>query len=176
MPGLFVLTLIAIFGTLPASAAPVSLSSVIGPPIVGTWRTLDGTEVNVAPCPEGLCGTLSYIVIPKKNAADCRSMDHAAFASLMLDYSNPDKSLQTRPLLGMPMLKITPTGDPNNYTATAYNPQDGSTNDVLLFLVNGGSTLRLGGGCVGTMCVVTQDWPRVADRPDGPDFSCEGGQ
>ena len=168
--------LAAAFGAMPAVATPVALSSVIGPSVAGTWRTQDGTEVNVAPCPEGLCGTLSYIVIPKKNAADCRAMDHAAFGSLMLDYVNPDKSLQTRTLLGMTMLTITPTSDPNTYTAKAYNPQDGSTNDVELFILNGGTTLRIGGGCVSSMCVVTQDWPKVADRPNIPDFTCEGGQ
>ena len=164
------------FGPLPAAAAPVALSSLLGPSAVGTWRTQDGTEVAVAPCPEGLCGTLSYIVIPKKNAADCRAMDHTAFGSLMLDYGNPDKTLQTRTLLGLTMLTITPTSDPNNYTAKVYNPTDGSTNDVQIFIVDGGSTLRIGGGCVGTMCVVTQDWPKVADRPEAPDFTCEGGQ
>jgi uncharacterized protein (DUF2147 family) len=173
---LLVAMVAAAFGAQPAAAAPIALSSVIGPSAVGTWRTLDGTEVTVAPCAEGLCGTLSYIVIPKKNAADCRAMDHAAFASLMLDYGNPDKSLQSRPLLGMTMLTIAPTGDPNTYTARVYNPTDGSTNDIEVFIVNGGTTLRVGGGCVGSVCVVTQDWPKVADRPDAPDFTCEGGQ
>ena len=164
----------AVLGALPATAAPVALSSVMGPSAVGTWRTQTDTEVTVAPCPEGLCGTLSYIVIPKKNAADCRAMDHAAFASLMLDYGNPDKSLQTRPLLGVTMLTITPTGDPNTYTAKVYNPQDGSTNDVEIFILNGGTTLRIGGGCVGSMCVVTQDWPKVADRPNTARFHLRG--
>jgi len=96
----------------------------------------------------------------------------AAFAALMLDYSNPDKSLQTRPLLGLNMMQIKPTGDPNTYTASVYNPQDGSTNDVEVFILNGGSTLQIGGACMGTMCAVTQDWPKVPDRPDAPTFTC----
>jgi len=162
--------------SLPAEAAPMPLSAVVRPPVVGTWRTQNGTEVSVAPCGDELCGTLSYIVIPKKNAAQCSATDPQTFASLMLDYSNPDKSLQTRPLLGLTMLTIKPTGDPNTYTASAYNPEDGSTNDVQLFVVDGGATLRIGGGCFGGMCAVTQDWPRVPDRPDAPTFTCTGGQ
>jgi len=160
----------------PAHAEPVPLSSVIGPSAVGTWKTQEGDEITVAPCGSDLCGTLSYIIIPKKNAADCRSMDHQAFGALMLDYSNPDKSLQTRPLLGVQMMSIKTTSDPNTYTASVYNPQDGSTNDIQVFILNGGSTLRVGGGCIGSMCAVTQDWPKVPDRPDAPNFTCEGGQ
>ena len=33
-------------------------------PIEGTWKTLNGTEINIAPCEDGFCGTLSWIVIP----------------------------------------------------------------------------------------------------------------
>jgi uncharacterized protein (DUF2147 family) len=167
---------IALFASAPTHAAPVPLSSVMGPSVLGTWRTMEGDEISVAPCGDALCGTLSYIVIPKKNAADCKSMDHQAFGALMLDYTNPDKSLQTRPLLGVQMMSIKTTPDPNTYTASVYNPQDGSTNDIQVFIVNGGSTLRVGGGCIGSMCAVTQDWPKVPDRPDAPDFTCDGGQ
>jgi uncharacterized protein (DUF2147 family) len=163
------------FGVIPAYAEPVPLSSVIGPSALGTWKTQEGDEITVAPCGGDLCGTLSYIIIPKKNAADCRSMDHQAFGALMLDYSNPDKAKQTRPLLGVQMMSIKTTTDPNTYTASVYNPQDGSTNDIQVFILNGGSTLRVGGGCIGSMCAVTQDWPKVPDRADAPNFTCEGG-
>ena len=173
---LALLALVALLFGPPAVAAPVPLSSVIGPPVVGTWRTQNGTEVTIAPCGVQLCGTLSYIVIPKKNAAQCNATDPQTFAALMLDYNNPDKSLQTRPLLGLTMLKIAASGDPNTYSAIVYNPEDGSTNDVQLFVIDGGATLRIGGGCLAGMCAVTQGWPRVPDRPDAPTFTCNGGQ
>jgi uncharacterized protein (DUF2147 family) len=160
----------------PAPAAPVALSSLMGSPAQGTWRTQNGTEITVAPCPQGFCGTISWVVVPKANAQLCRQTDHTAFASLMLDYSNPDKALQTRPILGLNMLTLTPTSDPNNFTAKVYNPQDGSTNDVQIFIINGGSTLRIGGACIANICAVTQDWPKVPDRPDAPGFTCDGGQ
>ena len=164
-----------------ADAAPVPLSSVsVSPapssPAEGTWRTSNGTEVTIAPCDQGLCGTLSWIVIPKANAEQCRTTDKQSFASLILDYNNPDKSLQTRSLLGMTMLTLKPTGDPNSFNVRVYNPEDGSTNDAQLFILNNGNTLRIGGGCLGNICVKSEDWPRVAPRPTAPDFTCEGGQ
>jgi len=170
------LLLTGLTGPAPTSAAPVALTSLMASPAQGTWRTLNGTEVTIAPCAEGLCGTLSWVVIPKKNAEQCRATDKQTFASLMLDYSNPDKALQTRPILGLNILTLKPTSDPTSFTVKVYNPEDGSTNDAQLFIMNGNNTLRIGGGCLGTMCVQSQDWPRVPDRPDAPNFTCEGGQ
>ena len=161
----------------PAMAEGVPLTSLLSP-AEGTWRTLNGTEMTVAPCPtgQGLCGTLSWVLIPKANAEQCRQTDHAAFASLMMDYKNPDKAKQTRPILGLNMLTLVATGDPTAFTGSVYNPEDGSTNDVQIYILNGGQTLRIGGGCINAMCVQSQDWPKVPDRTGTPDFSCDGGQ
>lgn len=173
MAGLAVCALVSMA---PALAAPVPLSSVMASPAEGTWRTQTGTEITIAPCDQGLCGALTFITIPKKNAEQCRSMDKQSFASLILDYGNPDKSLQTRPLLGLVMLTLKPTDDPASFGGQVYNPEDGSTNDVQVFIMNNGSTLRIGGGCIGTICVQSQDWPKVPARETVPDFSCDGGQ
>jgi len=164
--------------TLPVAALLIGLGlspavAQVTAPIEGTWKTLNGTEINIAPCEDGFCGTLSWIVIPPEQQGMCQMMDKAGFGSLMLDYKNPDSTQQTRSLLGMQILSIKPTPDPNAYTASVYNVQDGSTNDVLLWVVEG-MTLRLGGGCLMGVCAVTQDWPRVADRELIPDFSCQG--
>ena len=93
----------------------------------------------------------------------------------MLDEKNADPALRTRPILGLQMLTLTPTGDSNAFTAKVYNPQDGSTNDISVWIV-AQNTMRIGGAFLGTICAVTQDWPRVAPREVTPDFSCEGGQ
>jgi uncharacterized protein (DUF2147 family) len=139
-------------------------------PVEGTWRTLTGTEITVQPCGEKFCGSFSYIVIPDAQAEVCRSMPKEDFATLILDYKNPDKSLQTRSLLGLNAVSIQPTKDPSTYTANIYNAEEGKAYDVLLWVR--GNTLTLGGGCLGSMCAVTQDWPRVPDRPNAPDFTC----
>ncbi len=141
--------------------------------IEGTWRTLTGTEINVQPCGTDFCGTFSYIVIPAKDAAACKSMPKEDFATLILDYENPNQSLQTRSLLGLNAVSIKPTRDPDAYTANIYNAEEGKAYDVLLWVA--GDMLTLGGGCLGSMCAVTQQWPRVPDRENAPDFSCEGG-
>lgn len=145
-------------------------------PIEGTWKTLNGAEITVAACPTGFCGTMSWVLIPKAQADICRSIPHADFAQLMVDMRNPDKSQQTRPILGMQMMTIPPSNNPTAYTAKIYNAQDGSTNDINVWIVNNGTTMRIGGGCLGAVCVVTQDWPKVPPRDPSPDFSCEGGE
>lgn len=159
---------IVVAAGLAATAANAQTAS-----IEGTWKTANGTEITVAPCDGGFCGTLSWIVIPKEQSGMCKTMPKADFASLMLDYKNPDKTLQTRPLIGVQMLTVKPTNDANAYTAKVYNAEDGSTNDVLMWVLNG-SVLRLGGACIGSLCAVTQDWPRVETREATPDFTCDG--
>jgi len=149
----------------PATAIPVA-------PIVGTWRTLTGTEINVTPCGKKFCGTFSFIVIPAKDAETCRSTPKTEFAALILDYQNPDKSLQSRPLLGFKALTLTPTDKDDAYKANIYNAEEGKTYNVEMRV--SGDTLTLGAGCFGSVCAVTQDWPRVPDRA-APDFTCEGG-
>lgn len=143
-----------------------------GAPIEGTWRTLTGTEIKVTPCGQKYCGSFSYIVVPAKNAHVCRSMSKLDFAALMLDYQNPDKDLQRRQLLGLNALTLTPTDRNGAYDATIYNAEEGKTYNVKMSVKD--DTLTLAAGCLGSMCAVTQDWPRVPDR-GAPDFSCEGG-
>lgn len=154
--------------------AALAPGAALAASVEGTWRTLDGTEITVEPCGSTYCGTLSWIVIPRSEAAICKSMAKDAFAALMLDTKNPDKSLQTRPLLGAPMMSIKPSKDPDAYSGTIYDATTGKTHDVLVWILNG-KTLRLGGGCIGSMCVQTQDWPKVAERQDSPGFTCDGG-
>ena len=162
-------------GALGALAAPVPAqdptASHISAPIEGTWRTLTGTEINVQPCGTGFCGTFSYIVVPPgKDSQVCQSMPKSDFATLILDYKNANQKLQTRSLLGLAAVSIKPTRDPNAYTANIYNAEEGKSYDVLLWTQR--DRLTLGGGCLGSMCAVTQDWPRVPDRENTPDFAC----
>lgn len=166
---------VAIALSLPVAAQDTSTDPAatrIPASVEGTWKTLTGTEINVQPCGNAFCGTFSYIVIPAKEAEICRSMAKGDFATLILDYKNPDQSLQTRSLLGLQAVAIQPTNDPNAYTANIYNAEEGKSFDVLLWI--SGNRLTLGGGCLGSMCAVTQDWPRVPDRADAPTFSCDG--
>jgi len=161
--------------------APFALATLGAPyaasaaaPIEGTWRTLNGTEVTIAPCPQGYCGTLSWIVVPAEQAGLCRS-DRLAFSQLMLDFRNQDKALQSRPLLGAQILTVQPSADPTAYAASIYNAEDGKVYEGEIRVVDHDRVLRLGGGCLMGLCAVTQDWPRVPPRENTPDFVCEGG-
>lgn len=153
-----------------AGAAPVPLSSVVASPIEGAWRTQNGTEVTIAPCDAGFCGTLSWVVIPKEHSAECEK-DKPAFGALMLDYQNPDFALKLRQIVGLQMMTLAPTADPNTFNATIYNAEDGQNYEGTATVL-AQNTLRLGNGCVMNVCVVSQDWPRVPPRPDAPAFTC----
>lgn len=169
--GLIVTCLMLAGAVLPSTAAPVPLSSVLGSPVEGAWRTLQGTEVMIAPCDQAYCGSLSWIVIPKEFSALCEA-DKTAFSTKMMDAKNPDPVLKTRSILGMQMMTLQPTADPRTFTARIYSSEDGQTYDGLIWVINGDTTLRLGGGCVGPICAVTQEWPRVPPRETAPDFTC----
>jgi uncharacterized protein (DUF2147 family) len=142
-----------------------------GSPVLGSWKTQNGTEVTIAPCGKGYCGSLSWVVIPKDYSSICEQ-DKAAFGAQMLDVNNQDASLKTRKIVGMQMMTLKPTNDPRTFTGSIYNAEDGKTYDGIIWIVNNDQTLRLGGGCLGNICVVTQDWPRVPVRDNTPDFSC----
>lgn len=146
-------------------AAPAQALS----PLEGTWRTLNGTEVAIAPCGDGYCGTLSYVVIPQNYSMICR-INKGAFANALTDARNPNSQLQSRPLVGLQMLRAQPTADPNAYTATVYNAETGET-AVAIIWVDTPGTLKLG-ACNGPACVVAQEWPKVPTRLGPPDFSC----
>jgi uncharacterized protein (DUF2147 family) len=157
----------------PAAAQVTTEAALRAPPVVGTWRTLTGTEINVQPCGERFCGTFSFIVIPPgKDSEICRAMAKKDFASVMLDYKNPDKALRNRPLLGLQAMTLVPTGEGNGYAANIYNAEEGKAYDVDVLIR--GDTLVLSAGCFAGLCAVTQEWPRVPDR-EAPDFLCEGG-
>lgn len=153
-----------------AGAAPLPLSSVLASPVEGAWKTQNGTEITIAPCDAGFCGTLSWVVIPKEHSAECEK-DKAGFGALMLDYQNPKMALKLRQIVGMQMMTLVPTSDPNTFNATIYNVEDGRTYEGTAAVL-AQNTLRLGNGCVMNDCAASQDWPRVPPRPNAPDFTC----
>jgi uncharacterized protein (DUF2147 family) len=156
---------IAMAGLLALGATPALAAT-----IEGTWVAQGGAEITIAPCPTGYCGTLSWIVIPPEQTELCRSLPSELFAPLVLDYRNPDRSQQTRALIGAEVLRLKPAG--NRFEARVYNALDGQTHDVTMWVE--GDVLKLGAGCVMGICAFTQDWPRAAERGDAPGYSCDG--
>ena len=152
-----------------ALLSAMTVSPALAATIEGTWLTPTGSEITVTPCLQGFCGSLSWIVVPPEQAALCSTFTPEEAAALMLDYKNPDRALQTRPLLGAELLTLAPQAD-GSYNARIYDVLKGETHDVTIWVND--DTLRLGAGCVMGMCAFTQDWPRAAMR-EAPGFTCD---
>lgn len=147
----------------------LSVPAQAASPIEGTWRTLNGTEVAITPCGGSFCGTLSYVVIPQDYSAMCNA-NKEAFGAAMVDDRNPNRSLKRRPVIGLQMLEARATRDPNAYAMTVYNVETGETQEGTIW-VDKADTLKIG-GCMGPICGVAQEWPKVPTRSGPPDFSC----
>jgi uncharacterized protein (DUF2147 family) len=97
-------------------------------PVEGVWQTVLLSEITIAACPEGFCGTLSKIIVPSEGLtaeelAAAQAMDPATFT----DMRNQDPELRNRPMLGLQILTLLPSTKPNIYDGEIYNPQDGNT-------------------------------------------------
>src|SRR5689334_11440867 len=136
--------------------------------IEGTWLTPQKAEVTIAACGDAYCGTLSWIVIPDENSAGCEG-DRDAFAMQMVDFQNPDQTLRARSLVGMEILTLKPKGA--GFEGSIYNAEDGKSYDGVVNIL-GPDKIELGNGCAFGMCMVTQEWRRVATRLEAPGFTC----
>ena len=130
-----VLTLAALAAT-PASAAPA--------PIAGNWKTDDGRAiVTVAPCPGGLCGTLTRFLMPEPQGG-------------IRDAKNPDSKLRNRRVLGSQVFwDLKPDG--KAWKGTGYSARDGRTFNASVSSDGGKLKLK---GCVMVFCK-TVVWTRA---------------
>jgi len=130
-------------------------------PIEGTWQTKLESQVTIAPCPEGWCGTLSKIVVP----SDGLTPEELAAALQMpvesfTDMRNPDPALRERPMLGLQMLTLRPGKEPHVFDGEIYNPQDGNTYSGYIEML-GPDVVRLRGCVLFNVICQGEDWVRV---------------
>lgn len=113
----------------------------------GLWQTpTNGGQVRISRCGQTLCGVLV-------------TSDHIRAEPGALDENNSDRSLRTRPLRNLPMLRGF-TGGPTEWTGgSVYNPADGRTYRGTITM-QGDNTLRLRGCVVAPLCR-NQTWTRV---------------
>jgi uncharacterized protein (DUF2147 family) len=142
----------------PAEAAPAA-------PIEGVWQTLLQSEITIARCPEGFCGTLSKIVVPSEGLtpeeqAAAQGLDPATFT----DIRNKDPDLRSRPMLGLQILTLNPSVKPNIYDGEIYNPEDGNTYSGYLEMT-GPDVARLNGCVLFNVVCKGEDWVRLP--PEG---------
>ena len=132
-------------------------------PIEGVWRTVLASEVTIAACEIGFCGTLSTIVVPSEGLtpeefAAAQAMPVESYT----DQRNPDPALRTRPMLGLQILTLLPSSKPNVYDGEIYNPEDGKTYAGYVELL-GPDALRLNGCVLFNVICRGEDWVRVIE-------------
>ena len=132
-------------------------------PIEGVWRTVLASEVTIAACEIGFCGTLSTIVVPSEGLtpeefAAAQAMPVESYT----DQRNPDPALRTRPMFGLQILTLLPSSKPNVYDGEIYNPEDGKTYAGYVELL-GPDALRLNGCVLFNVICRGEDWVRVIE-------------
>ena len=153
-------------GLLPAAAQePATDPNRIADPIEGIWQTQELSEVTIALCPEGFCGTLSKIVVPREGLTE---EEYAAAQAMAVesftDMRNPDPALRSRPMLGLQILTLLPSSKPNVYDGAIYNPQDGNIYSGYVEML-GPDLMRLNGCVLYNIICQGQDWVRVVPEP-----------
>jgi uncharacterized protein (DUF2147 family) len=125
--------------------------------VSGAWRSADGSELVIAACPAGFCGTLTKPSVSREDIAKHGS-EQAAMESF-IDERNPDEALRSRPLIGLEILRVSATANPWFFEGQVYNPTDGKTYSGAI-TVTGADTMVLKGCAVFVFCREEQ-WTRV---------------
>jgi uncharacterized protein (DUF2147 family) len=117
---------------------------------LGTWLTGDKKgKIRIVSCGAAICGTLVWLAEPLD--PDTRQPK--------VDKNNTNASLQTRPLLGIPIvLNMAPT-DGDKWEGKVYNAEDGGTYTGS-FTMTGANTAELKGCVMGGLICKGQTWTR----------------
>jgi uncharacterized protein (DUF2147 family) len=129
-------------------AAP-SLHAQGAPEAAGVWQTQAGdARVKITKCGGGICG----VVVSLREPID------PATGKPQVDNKNPNPSLASRPIIGLPLFSGMRPAGPNKWSGQIYNADDGGTYASNIALT-GTDTLRVE-GCVGAICG-GETWTRV---------------
>lgn len=130
-------------------------------PIEGNWQTLELSQITITLCPDGFCGTLSKIVVPREGLTEA---EYAAALAMppesYTDMRNPDPTLRSRPMLGLQLLTLLPGTKPAIYDGEIYNPEDGNTYSGYVEML-GPDLIRLNGCVLYNIICQGQEWVRV---------------
>lgn len=123
-----------------AAGLAVGGTAVQAEDATGIWRLQNGkVTVKVSRCGGNLCGTVVGLKKPRDDKGRPR-----------LDKENPNKSLRSRPVMGLTILSnMKPQGE-GRWTGTIYNPDDGNTYQSKMKLQNA-DTMKVD-GCIMVFC------------------------
>ncbi len=138
-----ILTLLACF----ASSQPASAQ--LAQRALGVWADEDGkSNIEIAPCGKSLCGQVVWLKDPNDDSGRPKT-----------DANNPEKSLRSRPLLGLTIIEgLKPNRDRTRLKGRVYNAGDGKV--YVLYLEPQGQTMSVV-GCVLVILCGSQTWTRV---------------
>ena len=126
------------------------------PPAAGVWIDHTGRgAVEIAPCPEGLCGRIVWLQEPNDKAGQ-----------LLRDENNEDRAKRSQPICGLQIiggLKLQPDGSWDN--GWIYDPEQGARFDVELRLRNP-NQLQVKGYKGLKFLSETYQWKRAATAPE----------
>ena len=129
-------------------AAPSALAQGAAEP-TGIWMTQAGdARVKVSKCGGGICGVIVGLRAPIDPSTGKPAVDN----------KNPNPSLATRPMIGLPLFSGMQPSGPNKWSGQIYNADDGNSYASSVSL-SGADTLRVE-GCVGALCG-GENWSRV---------------
>jgi uncharacterized protein (DUF2147 family) len=131
-----------IAGIQPASADPAHLA-------LGVWADEDGkSHIEIAPCGEYLCGHVVWLKEPEDASGQPKT-----------DINNPDKSLRSRPILGLKIIGgLQPDWGNTRLKGQVYNAEDGRVYDF--YLKPKAWTMSVEGCFLMILCG-SQTWTRV---------------
>ena len=129
-------------------AATSALAQGAGEPN-GVWLTQAGdARVKISKCGGGICGVV----------ASLRDPIDPMTGKPQVDNKNPNPSLATRPIIGLPLFSGMQPAGPNKWSGQIYNADDGNTYASSV-TVTSAESLRVE-GCVGALCG-GETWSRV---------------
>jgi uncharacterized protein (DUF2147 family) len=127
--------------------------------VEGTWRSGNGSEIAIAPCSAGFCGTLTKPAVSQADLAQYGDAETAMRS--FVDEHNENAALRSRPLVGLELLRVQATPNPWYFEGQVYNPSDGKTY-LGAITVTGADLMQLKGCALYVFCKEEQ-WSRVVD-------------
>jgi uncharacterized protein (DUF2147 family) len=144
----FTIAILAALLAAPLVTVPLTRAQGTTEP-TGIWMTQAGdARVKVSKCGGGICG----VIVGLKDPIDPSTGKPA------VDNKNPNPSLATRPIIGLPLFTSMHQSGPSKWSGQIYNADDGNSYASSISL-SGPDTLRVE-GCVGALCG-GETWTRV---------------
>jgi uncharacterized protein (DUF2147 family) len=127
--------------------------------VEGTWMTPESSEMTIAECVQGFCGTLSKIIITDEQIAQYGAAAANIKIEDLKDVQNQNPALKERPMLGLQIMTLRATTNPWHFEGEIYNPRDGNTYAGYMD-VKDADTVILKGCALYVLCQ-EQVWTRV---------------